>query len=98
MITLSGTLEGIVKRTPFLEYGLKGGIINLSGLARKLKPQIEEWFYKRPTQAAMIMALKRIKPKLKRKPQGITDLKKLRNLAVRSNLTEYVFYNFPEII
>lgn len=98
MITLAQALSDIVKQTPFLEEGLATGIINLSGLARKLKPKIEKRLYKRPTTAAMIMALKRLRPKVKPGQKGLAELKKLRGLTVRSNLTEYVFYNFPGII
>ena len=98
MITLAQALEETIKQTPFLEEGLSSGIINLSGLARKLRPYIEKRLYKRPSEAALVMALKRISPKIKRHPQGIAELKKLRNLTVRSNLTEYVFNNFPDIV
>lgn len=98
MITLHQALDDIVKQSPFLEEGLSSGIINLSGLARRLKPLMEKRLYKKPTQAAMVMALKRITPRAKIKPRAINEFKHVINLTVRSNLTEYVFNNFAELI
>lgn len=98
MITLAQAIEEMIKQNPFLETGLSSGIINLSGLARQLKPQLERMTYKRASEGAIVMALKRMSPRARQHPQALRELKKLKNLTLRSNLTEYAFHNFPGIL
>lgn len=93
MYTISQAIEEFIKRMPFIEEGLSQDIINLSGLARKLKPYLEKELYKNPTETAIVMALKRLLPKIKMKKGDNNQLKNLRNITVRSDLVEYAFYN-----
>ena len=92
MITISQAVQDIIKETPFLEDGLARGIINLSALARQIKPRIAKRLYKKPTDAAIIMALLRSSFRLKKKSPRENELKNLRNLTVRSGLVEYAFH------
>jgi len=41
MIAIPEVVEKIVVDSPLLEEGLSAGIINLSTLARKIRPQVE---------------------------------------------------------
>jgi hypothetical protein len=60
MLTINELLEQIILRTPFLEEGLSQGIINLSALSRKIRPQIEKQILKPVSASAILMALKRL--------------------------------------
>lgn len=94
MITVSEVVEDIVRRSPFLEEALSLGIINLSSLARQIKPEIEKELMKKVREGAIIMGLKRLSVKIKK------IHKKQRNffpsppdLMVRSNLVEITIPN-----
>ena len=60
MRTISDSIRDIIRRSPYLAEGIADGIINYSGLARKLKPQLEEEHLKTFNEGALVMALKRI--------------------------------------
>ena len=85
-------------QSPLLEEGLARGIMNLSALARELRPGMEAELGKTVSPAAILMALKRLSPELPkqagRKPAG---LKKMGDLIVRSNLVEFTFRNSDSI-
>jgi hypothetical protein len=98
MITISQAIAEIIRQTPFLEVGIANGVINLSALARELRPRIEKRLYKSTTIPALVMALKRIQPKIDRKNAVYEELQKLKNLTVRSGLIEYAFRNSVELI
>ena len=42
MLTILNAVEVVIKKKPFLEGALVEGLINLSALARQLKPEIEK--------------------------------------------------------
>lgn len=90
MRTVGEVAEEIVKRTPFLEEALAHGLINLSALARHIKPEISKRLYMTPTDSSIIMALSRSAPRLK-KEMSSAELRNLHNLSVRSGLVEYAF-------
>jgi hypothetical protein len=98
MITVPELAEKYVLQSPLLEEGLARGIINLSALARELRPGMEAELRKTVSPAAILMALKRLSPELPkragRKPAG---LKKMGDLIVRSNLVEFTFRNSDSI-
>jgi len=98
MITVPELAEKNVLQSPLLEEGLARGIINLSALARELRPAMEAELGRSVSPAAILMALKRLSPDLHRrtgrKPAG---LKKTGDLIVRSNLVEFTFRNSDSI-
>lgn len=99
MITIPQVIEELVKASPFLEEGLSLGIINLSALARKFKPEIEEKLVKEVQTGAIIMALSRLEEKLQKTlPQTVLPPKNFGDLTVRSNLVELSFTNSPTLI
>lgn len=94
MVTISDALARIVSRTPFLEEGLASGIINLSALARSLRPRIEAGLVKDVGDAALVMALKRISDKLKKRRARPGEMAKyVSDITVRSHLSEFTFQN-----
>jgi hypothetical protein len=93
MITIPEAVEDIVHKIPFLEAGLSSGILNLSALARVIKPEVKKVVYKDVTEASIIMALRRL-------PVKKGSLRNLRKghwkeyeMIVRSNLAEFTVLN-----
>ena len=62
MLTIPNAVEEVIKKKPFLEGALVEGLINLSALARQLKPEIEKQVGKAVNDSAVIMALNRLAP------------------------------------
>jgi hypothetical protein len=95
MRTIPNVVEEVIKKKPFLEGALIEGLINLSALARQLKPEIEQKIGKPVNESAVIMALNRLVPRLeltstmkfKRIIAGVGDI------IVRSNLTDFTYSN-----
>lgn len=78
--------------SPFLEEAIAEGIINLSALARKVQPRIEKSLMKPVSESAILMALKRLAPKITSKMKlNEKNLCQLGDLMVRSDLTEFTF-------
>ncbi|MFA8436219.1 MAG: hypothetical protein ACEPOZ_17010 [Marinifilaceae bacterium] len=100
MITVSQTVENIVNSRPFLAEALVEGIVNVSSLARKIQPQVEEALRKPIKAGAIVMALNRLIPNLEVKMQtGITQLiQNLGDIIVRSHLSDYTFKNSKTLI
>ena len=99
MTSIPAAVEQIIKKKPFLENGLITGIINLSALARQIKPDVEEIVGKETNEGAITMALNRMTPKMqidsahkfKRAIENMGDI------IVRSNLIDYTFINSPTL-
>jgi hypothetical protein len=92
MRSVADALEDIVLEQPFLEQGLAQGIINLSALARSLRPQVEAELMKEISDGALVMALKRLSPALAGRAGPPGRLKAfLKDITVRSNLSEITF-------
>jgi hypothetical protein len=98
MITISQSLEQSIATTPYLEEALSKGLINLSALARSLKPGLQKKLYKRNiSEASLVMALKRLEPKLRKKIANSRFSLKADNITVRSNIIEITLQNSPEV-
>ncbi len=99
MLTIPNAVEEVIKKKPFLEGALVEGLVNLSALARQLKPEIEKKVGKEVNDSAVIMALNRLVPRLelmsamkfKKVVENIGDI------IVRSNLADYAFANSPTL-
>jgi aspartokinase len=93
MITIPEVVEDIVSRSPFVEEGISNGLINLSSLARKIKPEIEEKLYKNVHEGAILMALRRLSTKVKSRTPYKKIFKVVPEMIVRSNLIAYTIQN-----
>jgi len=95
MQTISECVNSLIYRKPFIAEALQKGIINISSLARNIKPEIEDLLKKEVQEGAVIMALQRysqekeivISQKLRSCLNNISDV------FVRSGLSEYTFKN-----
>ena len=64
MHSIAHKVEQLVSESAFLTEGLAQGLINLSELARQLRPQLETDLWKPVGQAAVVMALRRLAERL----------------------------------
>ncbi len=95
MVTIPSAVEKVIKKKPFLESALIEGIVNLSALSRKIKPEIEKELGKEVNDGAVIMALNRLVPRLElissMKFQKVVE--NIGDIIVRSNLADYAYLN-----
>lgn len=98
MITIPEVVRKIIGKTPFLEESLNEGIINLSALARIIRPEIETELYKKVKNGAIIMALKRLSNQLSNKIDIAKVFKNSPDIIVRSNLIEFTLINSQSLI
>lgn len=100
MKTISQIVESIIVNQAFLAEALVEGLINVSSLARKIQPQVEDGLKKEVKAGAIIMALNRLIPNIEVKVNnGISDLlNSLRDIIVRSHLVDYTYKNSDSLI
>lgn len=93
MKTISSVVEKYIKNKPFLSTALSEGIINLTSLSRRIKPEIELVLKKQIRSGAIVMALKRISNSLEfvSTHKILKVLKNIGDITVRSNLIDYSF-------
>ncbi len=95
MNSIGKITEELINRSPFLREAMTDDLINISALARKLKPEIEEIVGKEVKEGAIIMSIKRMTPWIyHRLKMKITNMMAdLGDFIVRSNLVDYTFEN-----
>ena len=93
MKTISSVVENYIKNKPFLSTALSEGIINLTSLSRRIKPEIELILRKKVRSGAIVMSLKRISNSLEfvSTHKILKVLKNVGDITVRSNLIDYSF-------
>lgn len=89
MLSIATKVEQIVSESAFLTEGMSLGLINLSELARQLRPQIESDLWKPVGQAAVVMALRRVSERLPQpgQAQQIMIAPRTGELTTRTDLT-----------
>ncbi len=99
MISTAEAVKEILQRSFFIEEALALGIINLSSLARYLKPDIEEVLKKKVEIGAVVMALKRHSLQIKGGDRSIHKwLGRCPDILVRSNLVELTYANSESLL
>ncbi len=99
MSSISKITEDIINRSPFLREAMTEDLINISALARKIKPEIEKATNKDIKEGAIVMAIKRMSPGIYHKVDvkinnvigGIGDF------LVRSDLIDFTIENSETI-
>lgn len=86
MIRISEAVEDIVETHPQLRFGFYHGLLNLTKVARFLRPSIEARTKKEVTDAAVLMNLSRLQTKLARLPQSSRDHLVLDKVNIQSGL------------
>lgn len=99
MQSISDAIKQKVMHAPFLEAGLAAGIINLSALARQIKPEIQSRLIKNASDGAMIMALKRLGDELHDDKLLNQDLSRFfGDITIRSHVNEFTFQKSKTIV
>ncbi len=95
MRTIGEIVKQLIRETPFLEEALDENLINISSLARKLKPQVENELHKKVQDGAVVMAIKRYNPGYNYNIKfGIKQfVSNLGDLIVQSGLMHYTYEN-----
>ncbi len=93
MITIPEACEKIIKRSRYLNEAISKNLINLSSLARYIKPEVEDILKKNVTDTAIIMTLNRFSHKIKPQYSFKNIFKTTPEITVRSNLTEITLSN-----
>ncbi|TNF46719.1 MAG: aspartate kinase [Bacteroidetes bacterium] len=95
MNSIGKITEELINKSPFLREAMTDDLINISALARKLKPEIEASMGKEVKEGAIVMAIKRMTPGLYHRLNiKITNVMgDLGDFLVRSNLSDFTFEN-----
>lgn len=87
--------EELINRSPFLRESMTENLINISALARKLQPEIENLVGKPVKEGAIVMAIKRLEPglyyKLNLRIKNV--LGEWGDFLIRSNISDYTIQN-----
>lgn len=86
MITVPEATKKIVERSRYLSEALAKDIINLSSLARYIKPELEQMLIKDVSSGSIIMALKRLQTNIKPKYKNEKIFNHPPEMTVRSGL------------
>ncbi|WP_372919112.1 hypothetical protein [Salegentibacter sp.] len=96
MKTITTCVHDIIRHQPFLDDAIARDIVNFSGLAADIQPEVEAEMKKPVKQGSIIMALRRYAPQ--RTKINMRQLRELGDIVVRSGITEYTFLNSKTII
>ena len=93
MKTITNVVTDYVKQKPFLSTALDQGIINITALARQIKPDIQKKFGKSVQIGAIVMSLKRISDTLEftSTHRIVRALRNIGSITVRSSMVDYNF-------
>lgn len=98
MITVPQAVEKTVRKSPFLEEALARKLINLSELARVIKPGIEEELLKDVSIGSIVMALKRLSKDLSTNRIDDQIIQMFGDISVRSSLMEFTYANSDTVL
>lgn len=98
MITVTVAVTELVKQSPLLEEGLSRNLMNISAVARDIKPRIEKRVLKDVTEGAIVMSLQRLSAKLASQDRTYKVFKGVPDMVIRSNLFELTLNNSPSLL
>lgn len=95
MLSIGKITEDIINRSPFLREAMSENLINVSSLARKIKPEIEELIGGEVKEGAIVMAIKRMSPGVFHKVslKLVSAIGNLGDFLVRNDLIDFTFQN-----
>ena len=100
MRTIQEAVTAIINKTPFIEEALYDKLINVSSLARIIKPEVEKMLKKEIKDGAIMMAINRLSPSSVLKTRK--NIKKIAlssgDFIMRSDLCDYTFKNTPTLV
>lgn len=100
MKTIQEAVTAIISKTPFIEEALYDKLINVSSLARDIKPEVEKMLKKEIKEGAIMMAVNRLSPSNVLKIRK--NIKKIAlssgDFIMRSDLCDYTFKNTSTLV
>ena len=100
MTTIQEAVTAIINKTPFIEEALYDKLINVSSLARDIKPEVEKLLRKDIKEGAIMMAINRMSPSSVLKVRK--NIKQIAlssgDFIMRSDLCDYTFKNTPTLV
>lgn len=93
MITVPEATKQIIERSRYLTEAMSKDLINYSSLARYIRPELEKMLMKKVSEAAIVMAIKRISDEIKPKFVPLAIFQSTPEMIVRSNLVEFTLQN-----
>ncbi len=91
MLKIKDSIKELIENNSFFNFGIYYKLLNLTKVAKFIKPHIEAKTKKRVTENAILMSLSRIQSETKRK---IKDSEfKIENMIIHSDLCTMTFYN-----
>lgn len=98
-MTIAKAVEDLISQSPFLDEALSENLINISSLARKIRPDIEAATMKKVQESAIIMAISRRPPgqNLRISKSIRAFMSELGDIIVRSGLSDHTFENSPTL-
>lgn len=97
MITVPEAADKIIKRSRYLSEAISKSLINLSALARYIKPELEEMLNKKVSHTAVSMALNRLAASIKPKYIFKNIFKSSPDMIVQSNLIGFTISNSEKL-
>ncbi|TSC58813.1 MAG: hypothetical protein Greene041619_359 [Candidatus Peregrinibacteria bacterium Greene0416_19] len=97
MITVARAVERALEDHPLSGQAMQAGIVNYSALARELKPVVESILLQPVSEGAVTIALKRQAVRLRKRPPPPLLRHPVRNIALRSGLTAFIYQNSPRL-
>jgi|TARA_B110000208_G_scaffold92692_1_gene116585 hypothetical protein len=99
MSNISKVIEKEISSSPFLEESIAEDLINISSLARMLKPKVEAELGKEVKTGALVMAINRMQFEKFHEINGKIEefMNSLGDIIIRSNLNDYAFKNSPTL-
>jgi hypothetical protein len=98
-MNISQAIDEIIPKSPFLEEALAEGLINITALARRIKPEIEKRLFKEVKTSAVVMAISRRPSTMTLRTSRIVKefMRELGDTIVRSDISEFTFLNSGDL-
>lgn len=100
MITIQEAVDNLLRSKPYLEEALIDGIINITSLARQMRPDVERISSKEVKPGAIVMAISRHNPgklsMISTKAENL--MRNISNIIVRSNISVYTYENSTTLL
>lgn len=95
MLKLNEVLEQSIKQNPWLVFGIKNRLFNLTSLANFLKVNLEAKLKKQVSTSSILMALSRLQKRIDIQSSMLVDFK-IKNLTLNLNLIVFSYYKNPQ--
>lgn len=97
MITITHRVEAIIERWPLIKQGMSLELLNLSALARYIRPQLEQDMGERISEAAVLMALRRYHGEARSSARASRPQDFLGDISLRGGLCDLTYTNSPTL-